>query len=67
MREVQMRLTNAGFDTQGIDGFMGPNTAVAIRAFQKSVGRTADGFPGLCVLERLRQIPDGSETGETLD
>ena len=56
LREVQMRLTNMGFDTQGIDGFMGPNTGNAIRAFQKAQGAFADGFPGVCVLERLRSL-----------
>ena len=56
LREVQMRLTNMGLDTQGIDGLMGPNTAQAIRAFQQSQGAFADGFPGICVLDRLREI-----------
>lgn len=56
LREVQMRLTNMGFDTQGIDGLMGPNTATAIRDFQKNQGAFADGFPGLCVLDRLREM-----------
>ncbi|WP_421702499.1 lytic murein transglycosylase [Aliiroseovarius sp.] len=56
LREVQMRLTNMGLDTQGIDGLMGPNTAEAIRAFQKTQGAFADGFPGICVLDRLREI-----------
>jgi len=56
LREVQMRLTNLGIDTQGIDGFMGPNTASAIRAFQMAQGRIADGFPGLWVLDRLREL-----------
>lgn len=56
LRELQMMLTNMGLDTQGIDGFMGSNTASAIRAFQKSQGVIADGFPGICVLERLREI-----------
>lgn len=59
LREVQMRLTNMGLDTRGIDGLMGPNTASAIRAFQKSQGAFADGFPGICVLDRLREIAQG--------
>jgi membrane-bound lytic murein transglycosylase B len=56
LREVQMRLTNMGLDTQGIDGLMGPNTARAIRAFQQTQGVFADGYPGICVLDRLREI-----------
>ncbi len=56
-----MRLTNLGLDTQGIDGLMGPNTAQAIRAFQKDQGAVADGFPGICVLNRLREIAQEGE------
>nr|WP_237684962.1 lytic murein transglycosylase [Szabonella alba] len=52
--ELQEKLTGAGFDTQGVDGRIGPNTIAAIRAFQKSEGLTPDGFAALSVLERLR-------------
>ena len=53
-REVQRRLTRAGFDTQGIDGRFGPNTIAAVRAYQKSIGVTADGYPGAILLKQLR-------------
>ncbi len=54
--EVQTRLTSLGFDSQGSDGFMGPNTASAIRRFQSAQGLVADGFADLPLLERLRRL-----------
>ncbi|MDX8350098.1 lytic murein transglycosylase [Cognatiyoonia sp. IB215446] len=53
-RELQERLTNAGFSTQGVDGRIGPNTRAAIRAYQRSVGLPPDGHPSLSLLQRLR-------------
>jgi membrane-bound lytic murein transglycosylase B len=53
-RELQERLTAAGFDTKGIDGKIGPNTIAAVRAFQRSVGLVPDGFASTDVLKRLR-------------
>ena len=53
-KELQRRLTRAGFDTQGVDGKVGPNTLAAVRAYQKSLGLPADGFATLSLLKRLR-------------
>lgn len=53
-RELQQRLTNAGFSTQGVDGIIGPNTTAAIRAFQRSSGMVPDGYASYEVLRRLR-------------
>jgi len=53
-REMQERLTLEGFDTQGVDGIIGPNTIAAIRAFQKTQGLTPDGYASYDVLQRLR-------------
>ncbi len=53
-QQLQRRLTRAGFDTDGTDGIIGPNTIAAIRAFQESIGVTADGFASQDVLNRLR-------------
>ncbi|WP_232820804.1 lytic murein transglycosylase [Thalassobius sp. I31.1] len=53
-RELQRRLTRAGFDTDGSDGIIGPNTIAAIRAYQESIGVTPDGFASQDVLSRLR-------------
>ncbi|SDX46354.1 lytic murein transglycosylase [Ruegeria halocynthiae] len=53
-KELQHRLTQAGFDTQGIDGRTGPNTINAVRAFQVAQGLVPDGYPSLSLLERMR-------------
>lgn len=53
-RELQERLTAAGFDTRGVDGKIGPNTIAAIRAFQRTVGLVPDGFASTDILDRLR-------------
>ena len=53
-RELQERLTEAGFDTGGIDGKIGPKTLAAIRAYQRSLGLPPDGYPSLDILKRLR-------------
>jgi membrane-bound lytic murein transglycosylase B len=53
-RELQERLTRRGFDTQGVDGKIGPATADAIRAFQTAQGLTPDGFATMDLLNRLR-------------
>lgn len=54
-REVQERLTALGHDTGGVDAKMGPRTLAAIRSFQNSRHERPDGYPGLPVLEALRQ------------
>ncbi len=53
-RELQERLTRAGFSTGGVDGRVGPNTIEAIRAFQRSAGLVPDGYASLDLLLRLR-------------
>ncbi|MEX0278593.1 MAG: lytic murein transglycosylase [Ruegeria sp.] len=53
-KELQTRLTEAGFDTQGIDGRTGPNTINAVRAYQLAQGLLPDGYASLKLLERLR-------------
>jgi membrane-bound lytic murein transglycosylase B len=56
VKEIQRRLNQHGFKTDGIDGRTGSDTVKAILAFQKKVGmEPADGYAGLKVLARLRQ------------
>ncbi len=53
-RELQQRLTAAGFDTQGSDGVIGPNTRTAIGAYQRAAGLAVTEEPSLELLARLR-------------
>lgn len=53
-QELQRRLQARGFDPNGVDGIVGPNTVAALRAFQRSVGLIPDGYASLGVLRRLR-------------
>ncbi|WP_227269080.1 lytic murein transglycosylase [Roseobacter weihaiensis] len=53
-QELQRRLTQAGFSTQGIDGRIGPKTIDAIRSFQRNRGLVPDGYASLALLQRLR-------------
>jgi len=52
--EMQERLTARGFDTDGTDGVIGPNTIAAIRAYQLARGMTPDGFATASLLDTLR-------------
>ncbi|WP_445621163.1 lytic murein transglycosylase [Kushneria sp. Sum13] len=54
-KELQGLLNQKGFGTGTPDGIMGPNTREGLRAWQRSAGRTPDGFPSSSVLEALRQ------------
>ena len=53
-RELQERLTLAGFDTGGVDGLIGPNTRSAIMGFQHSRGLVPDGHANVPLLKLLR-------------
>ena len=53
-RELQQRLTAAGFDTRGVDGKIGPLTIEAVRSYQRSIGMAPDGYASLDILKRLR-------------
>lgn len=52
---LQAVLTEAGFDTQGVDGMIGPNSRAAIRQWQQSVGLPADAYVNQAVFEQLKQ------------
>jgi hypothetical protein len=53
-RELQRRLTAAGFDTEGSDGVIGPKTRSAISAYQSRAGMPVTGEPSLGLLASLR-------------
>ena len=50
---LQERLTAAGFDTDGADGVIGPNSRKAISAYQSSRGLPVTGEPSLTLLRDL--------------
>ena len=54
--ELQQILTDNGFDTQGIDGRIGPNTQAALRTWQKTVGLVADGYANKKIFESLKKL-----------
>jgi len=53
-QEMQRRLLAKGFDPDGVDGIVGPNTIAAVQAYQKSVGMVPDGYTSLKILKSLR-------------
>jgi len=52
-KELQTRLTAAGFDTQGADGVIGSNTTSAITSYQRSKGLPVTGAPSQELLRKL--------------
>ncbi len=53
-KELQRRLTRAGFSTQKIDGKIGPLTIDAVRRYQQSQGLVPDGYVSYALLKHLR-------------
>jgi len=51
---LQQRLTANGFDTDGADGVIGPNSEKAISAYQASRGLPVTGTPSQALLAMLR-------------
>lgn len=53
-KALQERLTARGFDTDGTDGVIGPNSRKAIAAYQQSAGLPETGDPSRELLQRLQ-------------
>ncbi|MEM1159906.1 MAG: lytic murein transglycosylase [Pseudomonadota bacterium] len=53
-QELQSRLTALGYDTQGVDGIIGPNSRSAVRQFQQANRLTPDGFVSAGLLRAVR-------------
>ncbi len=53
-RELQQRLVDAGYDTGGVDGVLGPASIAAIRAWQQQHAMVPDGHGSAELLARMR-------------
>jgi len=53
-QDLQERLTALGYDTQGADGIIGPNSRAAIRGFQAARGLIPDGYVSVALLDAVR-------------
>ncbi|NBM20528.1 peptidoglycan-binding protein [Streptomyces sp. GC420] len=56
--EIQCLVQKHGFDPQGVDGWFGPNTKAAVRAFQRSRGLDDDGVVDPATWRELRNPDD---------
>jgi len=54
---LQEALTQAGYDTEGADGWFGNRSIQALRNFQKANQLPADGYPNAKTLELLKLTP----------
>ena len=52
---LQRMLSEIGFDSNGVDGILGPNTRDAVRDFQESEGRIPDGYVSAELIESVRR------------
>lgn len=57
LEAMQRRLVALGFSVDTIDGKVGPGTRAAVRAWQASVGLTADGYATSALLQRMGAVP----------
>lgn len=61
-KTLQTALTQMGFDTNGIDGMLGPDSRKAMRNFQRSRGIPADGYASAKLLQRVQDAAAGRES-----
>jgi len=54
---LQTALNQRGFAAGQPDGLLGPATRAALRAYQRSIGLPADGFPTVELLQTLQGVP----------
>lgn len=54
---LQTALNQRGFDSGSPDGLLGPATRAGVRAYQRSIGLPADGYPTAALLQRLQHAP----------
>jgi N-acetylmuramoyl-L-alanine amidase len=64
LEDLQEALRNAGFDPGPVDGVIGRQTRVAVRAFQKKNRLRVDGIIGPVTRSLLRDFHDGDDDEE---
>lgn len=55
VKRLQQELMALGFDPKGVDGSFGPGCASAVKAYQRSIGISADGSVGPTTLKYLQK------------
>jgi membrane-bound lytic murein transglycosylase B len=53
-KEVQDLLNRLGYEVGEVDGILGAQTRLALKAYQRKIGQPADGFATVALLEHLR-------------
>jgi len=64
VQALQQRLSDLGFDPNGLDGEFGPGTEQAVRAFQQANGLTVDGKVGPQTSAALQAAGSGNGGGD---
>ena len=54
MKELQQQLARAGFNVGKIDGVLGQQSRIAVKAMQQKYGMPADSWPTAELLARMR-------------
>lgn len=67
IRELQVLLTQAGYDVGGIDGVIGAQTRDSVRDMQIRMGLAADGYPTVSFLNALRGGGGGMSAAEIVE